>query len=119
MRMAIVCLLWLMILLPSCTKPGDYQVTIELAGDAGIEFTGWYITAYTGPDTTAANGTTPASWVVTVRRDAGDAISAWFLQDSLPAGTMVGRLIVEGDTVEADTTGPAKPAFHLFWDPEP
>ncbi len=114
----LTCFLALMLPFFACENLEDYQVTIEIAGDPGIAFTGWYITAYTGPDSTTANGTTPVTWTVAVKRNAGDGISGGFLIDSLATGTMIGRLIADGDTVDADTTAANKPAFHLAWIPE-
>jgi hypothetical protein len=106
------------LLLASCDEPvTDYQVTVALSGDPGLAFTGWYVTT-ASPDTVTASGTTPRSWTLVVRRGAGDCLSAQFTQADPGTGTIVGVLIVESDTVAADTTNPSEPTIALSWAPE-
>lgn len=105
------------LLLAACDETvTDYQVTIALAGDPGLEFTGWYVTA-NAPDTVAADGSTPRSWTIAVRHGAGDCVSAGFTRTDPTPGTLIGLLIVDSDTVAADTTGPSGSTITLSWAP--
>lgn len=116
MKTALTAVLGFLFLSPACDLAGDYEVVIEVAGDSGIVFTGWFVTAYPEPDTTSASGTIPASWSATVRRGCGDRISAYFQKVAQP-GRMTGRLVVDGDTVQEKTATSATDAVSLHWEP--
>ncbi len=113
MKILAVGLIGLMFLLPACNVLGNYEVIIELTGDAGIEFNGWYVTTFGGLD--SVEGTIPASWTVSLRRNKIDNISAYFQKIDQP-GTMTGRLIVDGDTVQEKTVTNPSDALHLHWE---
>ena len=97
----------------SCTAFEDHQVRIEVTGDSGIVFSGCHATAFRGLD--SVTGTIPAHWVVPVKR-VGDAVSAYFQKVNQP-GTMTGRMIVDGDTVQEKTVTNPSDALHMHWEP--
>jgi len=97
----------------SCTVLEDYQVRVELTGDAGIEFSGWYTTALGVVDT--VSGTIPDHWTVPVKRT-GDMVTAFFSKENQP-GTMIGRMIVDGDTIQEKTAPDPTDALSMHWEP--
>ncbi|MEO0080761.1 MAG: hypothetical protein ABIL25_00505 [candidate division WOR-3 bacterium] len=101
------------VLILSCTVLMDYQVQLELVGDAGIQFTGYYATTLAGVD--SVSGTIPVYYTVSVKRS-GDAITAYFQKVNQP-GTMIGRMIVDGDTVQEKTASNPSDALHMYWCP--
>ncbi len=97
----------------ACEPAADYQVIVEVAGDAGLAFSGYCSTTY-GVD--SVSGTVPDSWTVPVGRDCGDALLVCLRKSNQP-GTMIVRLIVEGDTVREDSLTAPSGELNLSWQP--
>ena len=113
MKAPLFLLLGICLLLPFCATVADYQVRVELTGDSGIQFTGYYATTLGGTD--SVSGTIPVDYTVLLRRS-GDAISAYFQKVNQP-GTMTGRMLVDGDTVQEKTVTNPSDALHMHWEP--